>query len=187
MKIRVQWATNPPTDWDVMDSMDWINSPCKPSPPFDRKPIFEDESIFKFSLLENDNITINQEKGWINKVAIQGLVISSDHVAVIDHVEYVEVLEWNDDLGDWNKDDLLGRIWHIYPISNNTKHFMTAYVSENNKSRYNNAVTSGGKVKVMNFQDFPYPNEKFIKHGIWIPTDIWNESSKCLSSVSWKD
>lgn len=171
MKVYVQWAINPPKGWELIDSKDWENLPKKKEPIKDREPIYdENNNVIGFNGTQE---TIDDKKGWVAQICIQGLTDSADHIAIIDEGNYVKLIGWKDDPVDYSPEEFSASEWKLYPVGKNTKQFLTRYLHPNKiieleQNKQLPITTTGGKAIIKNFSEFVKPQTKYIRHGIWL-------------------
>lgn len=171
MKVYVQWATDPPQGWELIDSKDWSKLPKKKEPTRDREPIYdENNNVIDFNGTPE---TIDSTKGWISQICIQGLTDSADHIAIIDEVDYVKLIGWKDDPVDYTPEEFNASEWKLYPVGNNTKQFLTRYLHPNKiieleQNKQLPITTTSGTAIIKNFSEFVKPPTKYIRHGIWL-------------------
>jgi hypothetical protein len=80
MKIYIQWATNPASDWVMYDHRDWPDLPYKPVP--------------------KGGEVIDEKQGWILRLNVQGVIFSEDHIAMKEKDGKLLVQSYNDDTID---------------------------------------------------------------------------------------
>jgi len=171
MKVLIQWSLADPEDWEEVDSADWATLPSKPEP-------------IGGEVLDNT-------KGWINKMNIQGMIFSEDHF----HVEDIpsdgscKITTWNDDPEDWEEGTYLAEIWHIKkigpdPIRNgmiNTFQSKVSYRGPNLPQR----PIAVNEVRY-DWADFVAPTTN-ISHGIWLTEEKLSEHKTVASIRGYAD
>ena len=193
MRVYIQWATDPPQGWELIDSKDWSKLPKKKESTRDREPIYdENNNVIGFNGITE---TIDNKKGWIAQICIQGLTDSADHIAIIDKDDYVELIAWNDDPIDYTPEEFTASKWKLYPVGENTKQFLTRYVSDSKKfemldKKLLPITTTGGLAIIKNFSEFVKPQTKYVRHGIWLlqsQIDSLTQLARPKSFEEWRE
>lgn len=196
MKVLVQWTTDPPSGWIEVDSKNWAMLLKKPEPPADRKPIYDSNG--KVTSFEGSEVIIDAQAGWIYQICVQGISFWGDHLAVIDQGNSIEVIVWNDDPDDRDKQEFIADVWRLYPDvvdriyqEGNELYRFKGFLQERNlflgsalsKSK---DVTSGGKTEVKAYKNFTKPDEPLVRHGIWLLDSLATELNK-VPIPSWRE
>lgn len=196
MKVLVQWATNPPSNWVEVDSADFANLPKKPEPPEDRKPTCDSDG--KVTAFEGGDVVIDDQPGWIHRICVQGISFLGDHIAVVDQGSYIEVIVWNDDPDDRKKQEFCADVWRLYPDiidqiyqEGNESYRFKGFLQERSLFLGSaltkpNDMTSGGRTKVKAYQKFIAPDVLVVRHGIWLLDSLATELNK-VPIPSWKE
>lgn len=189
MKILVQWATDPPGDWQEIESRDWTALPKKPEPPVDRSPIYDDnEAVMGFI---GTGVVIDDQPGWVNRVCVQGVSFFGDHIAVLHYPDekFIEIYCWNDDLGDYLPEELYASIWRFYPLLTkpilNTRQHCTRFIHSSLLNDAPKMETTGGLVQYQDYDDFVIPDDSLVRHGIWM-TDVLNNELRAFAPMGWR-
>ena len=164
MRVLVQWATDPPSDWHEIDSRDWALLPDKGEPPADRTPVFNEKG--EVVAFEGPPVIIDSTPGRIHAVNIQGVILWGDHVSIVQYADHVQALVWNDDVGDLTPDGAYAYDWRFYPVENNTRQLLTIYGGVKKRAEWADTETTGGKVVVRSYSKFSVPSG--ARHGIWL-------------------
>ena len=205
MKILVQWATNPPADWQEIDSKDWASLPKKGEPHRDRKPVFGSKP-FEVLGFEGPEERIDDKPGWVYQICVQGLAFAGDHIVVIDRSDHVEVIQWDDDPEDYPDGNYSADVWKLYDriVDNSFKvgngilrcqgplQVRAMYVT---KPKLEKLIadgvipnyTSGGLVEVKDYSEFIKPDERIVRHGIWVDDRLKEEHQKAVRAISYKE
>jgi hypothetical protein len=176
MMVDIQWATDPVSDWITIDAADWIQQPKKPKPPHLRQPVF-DVSGDRLISFTGPELTIDKDRGWVNRINVQGIAFYADHIAVVDHGTWVEIF-------NWDPQDQSGDVWTLYEQEGQAEHHMdsgavllcegpiqhrVAYGWEETEN-----WTSGGRVRFRPFRDYPIVDESLVRYGIWQPQGLFD-------------
>jgi hypothetical protein len=205
MNIYIQWTTDPASGWIKIDSKDWALLPQKLEPVFDRTPVYDRPEPIRPQVLAATGIScrvpttivepriigftgtreiIDNQPGWIYRLCVQGMVFSKDHIAVIDHENYVEVVEWNDDSGDSSSSEFCAEEWDLYPkiVDRTYRDGRSAYRFQGFlqvRRRYGNFkdedFTSGGLTTNAPYSSFVPPTHDLVRHSIWLPQDLCDQ------------
>lgn len=154
MKLYVQWTTSPANPrWELLDSKDWKNTPKKPEPP-DGK--------------------LDDAKGLVHQINVQGMRFSADHYAVIDEGESIRVIAWNDDPGDYSEEEFEADEVIFYPVARydgiiNTRIQHVRYLNQKRYKQLKNAGLrgTGGKDIIKRWNEFKKPSDELTRHGSW--------------------
>lgn len=175
MKVYVQWATNKANDFEIIDSIDWPNLPTKPAPTGGEK--------------------IDRKKGWVCRLNVQGMGFIGDHISVEDKGEYIRVIVWNDDSGDYTGAEFFAHEWIFYPIQQDGKtlQYTTYYYTAARKKQLEDTgqlpvwnLSSQQYVTIKDLSEFVKPDGKYIKHGIWLD-DILYTKMRDFPLPKWTD
>ncbi len=179
MKVMVQWAIKHANDYLEVDSRDWADLPKKPEP--------------------TGNEVIDDKRGWLARINVQGMGFMGDHIAVIHNKSFVKVVQWDDDPEDWKPDEFVAVEWTFYEVKNRgsgkpgvlqyaTHYYSPARIEAMTKLGhlpiYN--ISSQENIKIKEYSEFVKPDEKYIKHGIWLENNLW-EKIHAFPRPKWMD
>src|SRR6056300_635091 len=106
MKFYVQWSRSNPRDWEEIRSGDsWSRLKKKPDPRTD------------------PSRPLDNTKGWVNALCVQGVTFQADHLAVEDINDEpgaepgLRVYAWNDDPDNTPPGSENAQFWEFYPFS----------------------------------------------------------------------
>ena len=174
MRLYVQWATNPPTDWvpvNVTSYGKWRGLPTRPEPrggePIDATP------------------------GYVHSVMCQGVSIQSmDHYHVRRAGSALVVTAWNDP-EDWPPGTRWAQRWTFGKLRNdprlhvlNTNQRLTVYREGDTPDM--GESTTGGPIEYKSWSDFVPPTDG-VRHGIWLPDDLNERHFKARSIHGWRE
>ncbi len=172
MKIYVQWATDPPTDWQCIDSKDWNKLPTKPEPPRDREPIWDKKRVVYFK----GSPVLLDSPGCTYRVCIQGKIFMDDHICIRQGVDVVVVTSWCDDPGDYEYDEMHAEVWTFQKVpesgTESSHRLVDWYITPKKLEELLDRGYDVNKLLVRNFSSFVRPPEESIRHGIWVPEDL---------------
>ena len=106
MKLLVQWSTESPLDWFEVDSADWPQLVAD-----HKKPV---------PVLGKGKETLDQTKGWICGISVQGNRFDADHYAIEELDEGsggIRVTIWSDDPEDIANGEYRARVFEIKPLA----------------------------------------------------------------------
>lgn len=177
MKILIQWATSTGKDWTEYDSREWNKLPTKPVP--------------------TGGEWIDNEPGWINQINVQGVVFSgNDHYAV-ERINNggIRVTVWVDDEEDIASGasiDKMAEVWTFYPLRPDKKmgnaiNTVQEKVWYGTKKVRDELWADIVDVDIRPWEEFTTPDTKFVKHGIWLPDDVFAQHIEAASMVTWRD
>lgn len=181
MKVCIQWATNPHSKFEIIDSKEWTNIPKKNEP--------------------HGTEVVNDIKGWIQSVCVYGVTFKADHYAIIENprgypIGSVKVVMWNDDPQERTPNETYAREWFFQPMKLKNRKWIPpqnqiVYISEIMKQQWEGQgilplFTGGTKVLVKPFSDFISPEESLIRHGVWLSNEL-NEVYERSESHSWRE
>lgn len=184
MKVYIQWATNPKSALEIIDSTKWKDTPSKPEP---RNP------------KGTDNADSNQ--GWIQSISVMGRTVTGvDHVAVEHNPnghpnDSVKVIIWSDDLSERTPDEIYAKEFTFEPIkqiniNGKLKWYCVQGIIMYMSDKTEKDLTTQGVfpmycqqnlVKVKRYSEFVKPLEEITRHGIWLPDEIEAELEKTES------
>lgn len=189
MKIYVQWATDPARGWYKYDSSQWRDLPKKLEPGPNHIPIFDnDDRVVGFEPGSED---IDDIMGWVSRVCVQGVSFFGDHIAVLHQPDEqsIDVYCWNDDLTDYDTEQLRGGVWKFHPLLTkpvaNTRQYCTQFIHSSLLNSAPKMETTGGLVQYRNYDEFVLPDETLIRHGIWM-TDALNNDLRAFAPMGWR-
>jgi len=173
MKVFVQWATDPVSRPDEIDSSNWNTLPKK-SDPTNTTPI------------------IDSTKGWIQSMSIMGITFKADHYSISENPNgyptgTIKVTFWNNS-GDI-EDNIHAGVWIIQDLQlrdiNGVKKWIPnlteeRYYSPNLQKKLKDDGTlpiycSGRLVKIHNYSDFIPPDETITRHGVLVNESLLAE------------
>lgn len=173
MRILVQWARSQGTDWEEYDSADWASLPSRPVP--------------------SGGETLDGERGWVCAVNVQGVIFKADHIALEDLPGGVlRVLQWDDDPDDWDPGNFTVREVLFRPIvqdpafgyAYNTQQTQQVFAASSAQSQL--ATRKRSNFTLRDWEDFVPPNPALIRHGIWMPDELFNEHISSQSVRGWR-
>lgn len=177
MRILVQWAQQNPQDWVTIDSADWHTLPNRGDPPHGRGA-------------QNPG----NELGWVNRLCVQGVHFPHDHYAVRDLPDgAIEVSTWNDDPEDYPPGDFYAAVWTFQPLFQdprigggwNTRQSRVIYAADDIRNRLEVLGPTENTV-IRPWQEFVHPLT-IVRHGVWLPDELYAEHHAKLSQVRWRD
>lgn len=171
MKVLIQWATNPPTDfitYDINSIADARRLPRKPSPTGPQ--------------------VLTDTQGWLAAINIQGVEFTGfDHVGfeLINNV--LVVTAWNDG-PDFGPNERWGQKWTFAPpapdvrINNaiNTVQTVTWYGESNSTPALQG-------VPVLPYSELTFPPNNQTFHGVWVTDAQWNILVNSRSAHGWRE
>lgn len=173
MKVLLQWASNKPTDWQEVDSSAWTGLPKKKDP--------------------NGNESINGKPGWINRLCVQGVEFTADHYAVEDLPgSGCRVYAWSDDPEDYPDGFKNAKVCEFLYLSPdpkmggaiNTRQTITFYAESGVKALMPSKIVNG---EVKDWADFPMPDESIIRHGVWLPYELYISHEELRAGADWRE
>ena len=164
MRVLIQHTLLEPTDWIEIDSKDWAALPKRPLP--------------------DGTHAVDDARGYLHQLCIQGLVMAADHYAV-EHVdeETVRATIWNDHPPDYPVGKRFVQVWTFRtlapdPVFNgawNTRQSQVLYVDPGGEvATFWLASGTPENTTVRAYDDFVPPDESLIRHGLMV-TDELNE------------
>lgn len=206
MKICIQWTKQNPTDWEEIDSSEWSLQPNKGDPTSQTSATVNGQSIVHQPLRENQKLAndvvfnapkIDNEKGWIWKISVQGVEFTADHYAVEDITETINgkivngcrVYIISDSPLFYGDDMFYATVWTFLPLAPdpkinnqyNTRQKQVKYAQpkmmELLEKMYPKGIItcSGAPVPFIPWDDFIYPDSNIIRHGITVSAEKNNE------------
>ena len=173
MKIFIQWATDPKSSPEELDSSQWKNLPKR---------------------LEPDGTeTIDNTKGWIQSLSVHGVTFKGDHCAIVENpqgfpVGSIKVIMWVDDQTDRIPDEMFARERVFQPMILRKGKWIppqseVIYITEVMKQDWEGRkilpiINNGITVPVKPFSDFIHPEDSLIRHGIWVSDNLNAEYEK---------
>lgn len=187
MDICVQWAKKTPTDYEVVELLDWEKTLKKVDP-----------------IQGASSELFDDAPGWVSCLCVHGTRYRNfDHYAVIPLVSknasepIFKIVVWNDDLDDYAPEDFSAKEiihWPIQPDEKfggalNTKAISKMYCAPGAMAKWDNIHHGRG---VENWTFHPYsefipPPEKFVRHGKWVPDEIYKKEQEVRNSPSWRN
>jgi hypothetical protein len=175
MKVLVQWTTAQPTDWEEIDSSSWADLPFRPDPT--GAPA---------------SAGVNDRKGWVHAINVQGVYMTGDHYAVEDlpDVSGCRVTTWT--TASYGS---RAKAWTFLPLApdsafngalntrQSSKVWKTSYFFE--KSPKLRADTGDDA-----WENFIPPASALIRHGKLVSDDVHEQIEKARKSpdeVGWQE
>ncbi len=180
MKIFIQWATDPKSEPEEVDSSDWNTLPKKRDPT-GTTPI------------------IDKSKGWIQSLSVMGITFKSDHYSISENpagyqAGSIKVTFWND--SGTNEDNKHAGIWYMQTLTLRDGQWQPRLWEERFYSpRLQTKLLTDGtlpifcgtrKVRISNYTDFVPPVEADTRHGVQI-NDLLNTEYELEKDHSYKE
>jgi len=173
MKTFIQWTLGTPQDWEEIDSVDWSRLPKKPDPTISRQ-------------------TVDETKGWMHCVNIQGSYFSADHYHIQDISNGVRVTIWNDDPIDWPVGKRHARRWDILTLAPdeslggaiNTRQLQTIYAESTIAAEMTNPAQN---TVFLDWTDFVQPPLEEVLHGFEVDQTLHEEHQSIRSVHGWRE
>lgn len=172
MKIYVQWSLDTPETWREYDSSEWALLPAKPIP--------------------TGGEIIDAGLGWITSISVQGINFTGDHFAVEDHVDFLDVFAWWDDPDDYPPEWQGGHRYRFYPPTVKENRWAEKYWDTNIEhelyggtlmyDQWNRPIEGSVTKRI---GEFIPPPINLIRHGIWLPDDLYEAHSALQGPVGW--
>ncbi len=181
MKVFIQWANDPKSRPEEIDSTDWGTLPKKRDP-------------------TSTTPTIDSSKGWIQSMSIMGITFKADHYSISENpsgypVGSIKVTFWNDSGTDEDKKH--AAIWYMQSLTlRDGKWHPRLWEERFYSPRLRTKLLADGtlpifcgtrEVSISNYADFVPPVEADTKHGVQL-RDALNaeyESEKNHSYREW--
>jgi hypothetical protein len=169
-KGYVQWGRSQASDWEEFDSADWKHLPGKGVPATIDVP--------------------DSARGWINALNLYGVIFSGDHYAIEDLPNgAVRVYCWNDDPDDQDSSIFSARVVDLHPLQAdpgmggaiNTKFTQTIYAGSGLSFNPQQNTT------VLPWDQFSPPNQVLIRHGIWLPEQLYEDHNQVQTQHGWRE
>ena len=166
MRLLVQWALSSPGDWEWVESHQWRSLPKKSNPIL-------------------TNLPIDHQKGWICRLNVQGIIWTSDHIAV-EHItaDEVKISAWDDSPSNTTKRAI---VWIIKTLGKdqyqrwNTRQHRIIYAEDLTSSEWI------GVPDVKSWNLWHEPEEAIVRHGKLLSDDLWREHLKSTRVMGWRD
>lgn len=173
MKIFVQHATDPISRPEELESSEWKNLPKKREP--------------------NGTETIDNTKGWIQSLSVNGVTFKGDHYAIVENPSgfaagSIKVVFWNDDPQERTPDEMFARDWIFQPFKLDKGKWVPPqsqiiYISDVMKQDWEGTkilpiINNGVRVPVKNYSEFVPPDDTLVRHGIWLGDTLHAEYEK---------
>jgi len=174
MKIFVQYATDPVSRHEELDSSEWKNLPKKAEPIGPQ--------------------VIDSIKGWIQSISILGITFKADHYAIAENpkgypIGSCTVTFWNDSEPE---DKNHAAIWYMQPLKLRKLEGIPKYIPRPYEERYYSdemierqtkdgtlpIFCAGREVKIHKFSDFVKPDESITRHGVLISKELLAQYEK---------
>jgi hypothetical protein len=175
MKVLVQWTTAQLSDWEEIDSSSWADTPYRSNP-----------------IGAPASAGVDNRKGWINKINIQGIEFSTDHYAVEDIDRGgIRAYGWNDDPKHTSGAEQYAYVWDIYPLSAdaghggaiNTEQHRTMYWGSGIAERLGRDFGESDKP----WSEFPTPSEVITRHGKELTDQVYQRLYSATTLRGWKE
>jgi hypothetical protein len=192
-RVRVQWTTNPATDWIEFDvtptgqgAQRWRNLARKALP--------------------QGGETIDSQPGWIFSVEVDGVLVYGFDKYAADFVgsgssAALRVFGWVDDVGDFGDPQSAGYRWaEVWTFHQhrpdprfggqmNTWQTKTVYAEDLvDMARFFPQSTTGGEVQLRPWSEFPTPPDALTRFGIWVRDEaLWQQHFQVRRPVTWRD
>lgn len=184
MKVFIQWATDPKSSPEEIDSSQWA-SLAKKMDPTGTRPM------------------IDGTKGWIQSISVMGITFKADHYAISENprgypVGSISVTFWNDSDPDIEKRH--GAIWYFQalklrdvdgiqkwiPNSWEERFYSDTYLKEIVASGEAPIFCNGREVKLHKYAEFIAPDESITKHGVLLK-DSLNEEFEAEKNHNYRE
>ncbi len=166
MKVLIQWAKDNPIDWIEIDSSEWNSLPKKDDP-------------------SGQTQTIDGSPGWINRICVQGVEFTADHYAIEEiNNGGIRVYSWTD-----SETPRHAEIFEFYPLAPdpalggaiNTRQSIQYFI-------YRKSTPAGvGNTSTSTWDDFIKPNENKTRHGVLLPTDLYEQHEGIRITRGWRE
>jgi hypothetical protein len=171
MKVLVQWTYSAPTDWEEIDSADWSAQPKRPDP------------------IGGENI--DDAKGWIFRLNVQGVEFTGDHYAVEHLEDGCRVYCWSDDPEDYPNGYRNAKIVTFKTLAPDPK-FSGAYNTRQTWQYFadevvRSTIPDNVEGTVQTFEEFVPPDESITRHGIWTPNDLHETHNAARTLCGWRE
>lgn len=159
MRVLLQWTRAAPRGWEEIDSTQWQALPKRPEP--------------------RGSEALDDQPGWIYRLNVQSLDFTADHYAVEPLPgRACRVTIWNDDPEDYPDGEKYARIWTFKPLRPdpafggqwNTSQTQVIYAEQVIAARMMWAGVPENAI--LPFSQFTPPDERNVRHGIWVPQDL---------------
>lgn len=158
MKVLVQWAHELPGNWQEVDSGSWGHLPARGVP--------------------TSKCRVDGERGWIQSINIQGVLLSGDHYAIEERPDgRVVAYVWSDDPDDWKAGEYWGHrlIFGSLAPCPSIGGALTTCIEH----------TIYGPQGSLPFSKFNPP--KTCHHGIWLPDGLHEKHNQTRSVRGWRE
>jgi hypothetical protein len=168
VRVLVQWARSTATDWEEIDSNDWLALPDK-----------------------GQRGRLDGERGWINAVNVQGVLFSGDALAVEPLAgNGVRVTQVNDDPADW-PDTKHARVIDLYPLradpdlggAINTRISQVVYAEPTARAQHSAQVA---RTEFRDWSLFVPPAAALRRRGIWLPDPLYQAHLAAQTITGWR-
>lgn len=186
MKVCIADTLKDPADWRAVDSADWINQPSRPLP----------------DLVGG----LDNERGYIHRLCVQGIILTGDHHAVKHLIDGCEVTSWSDDPEDdqnhpdwlpsdppewWYRAHVI-RFRELAPDENlggaiNTNTTRVQYAGKRALEEWLKASPQGyDRMLLKPWEEFVPPALNLTRHGIWVADELQTRHEDILSLSNWR-
>ncbi len=171
LKVYVQWATNPPQDWQQTDCQAWSDLPKRPVPAVGRGQRGDDLD----------------SPGWIAAINVVGTIVRGwDHYALEPDGEGCRVTGWNDDVEDFSMP--WAEVALFLPPARDPK-IGGRYNTRNYFKRYSdNQANERPGADFHPWSEFVKPrDDSVVRHGVYIPDDLWLLHQQRWPDHGWRE
>lgn len=170
MKVFIQWATDPISRSEQIDSSEWDSLPKKRDP-------------------TGTNPIIDNLKGWIQSMSVMGITITADHYSINENppgypIGSITVTFWNDSGIDEDKKHAAK--WYFQPLKLREIDGVQKWVPNSWEERFYSPrlqqkliddkiipiFANGRKVKINNYSDFIPTDETKTRHGVMLSDSL---------------
>ncbi len=172
--IYVQWATDPPLDYEPIAALAWANTPSKAVP--------------------TGGEVLDSTKGWVEHVNCQGILFRGDHIFVEPIEGGIKIITIWDDIEDGWEGKFTASEWRLRPpaldVSGkiNTRQHCTVYSQDRVfMDRKKRVVASDGPVVVKPWSEFVYPPSDKQRHYINMPDELYARHRDSRPVRGWRE
>jgi hypothetical protein len=174
LKVLVQWTLATPRGWDEVDAEQWRSTPRRPEP--------------------RGGETLDDEPGWVYRLCVQGVEFTADHYAVTSLPgRGCRVVIWNDDPEDYVEGERYARVWDFLPLRSDPR-FRGAYNTRQSQVIFAESIIAermkqmGALPEIIRpFSEFVSPDERDIRHGIWVPQALNLDHNAARPERGWRE
>lgn len=173
-ELLVQWTTNKALGWRRVLAKNWLNLPKRPVP------------------LSGEVGGKDDLPGHVFNLCYQGMTFSADHYAV-EHLGdgVIRITVWNDDEEDWEPGYKYARQWTIHPLTPDPNRGMAYNTRQEQVIFAEDRFREDREIPLQNtiwkpWSEFVLPDEKLVRHGIWVPDSQDEDLRKTRKIPSWR-